>query len=72
MKAGELRPTQQPVEDMSHLMEKSHDIRVSHQRWLVPSWLGQVRNHCGEWEAPFPRGKIVPTDEGPYSRVGVF
>ena len=51
MEPREPRLTQQPVEDMSHLMEECHNIIVSHEGGLVGCRLRKVGNHGCQWIA---------------------
>lgn len=60
------------MEHVSHLMEESDHIVVSHQRWPIGRRFREVRHHRSERVASLAIRKIVPREKGPYSRVGVL
>lgn len=72
VETSKLGLTQQPVEDVSHLVEERNYIIVPHQCRLVGGRLGEIRNHGSERVAAFTVGEVVAREEGPYSGMRVF
>jgi hypothetical protein len=47
METSILRPAEQTMEDVAHLMEESDDIIMAHQSWLIGCGFRQIGNHSG-------------------------
>lgn len=60
------------MENMSHFMEESHHVIMTHQRWLFRGGFGEVGNHSGEGVGAFAIWKVITGQEGPDCRVRVF
>lgn len=58
MKPGILSLAENPMEDMSHLVEESGDFGVCHERRAVRSGLGEICNHGHERVAALVVGKV--------------
>ena len=48
MESSELCDAQQDMESMPHFVEECDNVVMSHQRWLIRSGFGKVRNHRGK------------------------
>lgn len=72
METSKLGLTQQPVEDVPHLVEERNYIIVPHQCRLVWGGLGEICDHGSERVAALAIGEVVARKEGPYRSMGVF
>ena len=72
MEPTKLRPTQQPMENMSHLMEKRNNVIMSHQRRLRRRRFRQIRYHGCERVGALAVGLFEAWKETPDGCMGVF
>lgn len=72
MEPAELCLAEETMEDMSHFMEESHYVVMSHERGLVRSWFGKVGYHSSDWVAPVSVGTLVAREKRPNSGMRVL
>ena len=67
-----LRPTQETMEHMSHFVEESDHIVMSHQSRFIGSWLGEIRDHSSHRITPPGEREAVSLDQRPHGSMRVF
>lgn len=72
MESRKLRLTEEPVEDVTHLMEECDNIVVSHESWFTGSGLSEVGNHGCQGVATRTIGLVIASEETPHGRMRVF
>ena len=63
---------QQTMENMAHLMEKRHDIAVSHQSRFLRSGFRQIGNHHRQRIVACIVWKLITIQETPNSSIRIF
>lgn len=53
------------MEDMSHFVEKCHNVVMSHECRFLGRRFGEIGYHGSSWVTAFPRGQFVTWKEGP-------
>lgn len=65
MEPGELGPRKESMEDVAHFVEEGYNVVVTHESWLIGSWLGKIGDHCSCWVATLPFSSLVAWENRP-------
>jgi hypothetical protein len=72
MESRILRFAQQIMKNMAHLMEKRHNIVVSHQSRFIRSGFRQIGDHRGQRIVTCIVWKVITSQERPDSSMRIF
>ena len=53
------------MKDMPHLVEKCHNVVMSHERRFLRRWFSKIGYHSGSRVTAFSRGEFIAWKEGP-------